>query len=66
MLAFQRRAYRRTNHNRAARKPLADIIIRIAKHFERDPLAQERAQGLPRTSAQPHLDMILVQALHPV
>ena len=43
MLAFQLRADRGAHDNAATGQSLANIIIRIAKYFERDALAQERA-----------------------
>src|SRR3546814_19268974 len=44
ILALERRADHRAHRDDPARQPLADIIVGVAEHFERDALAQERAQ----------------------
>src|SRR5690606_24444499 len=47
-----------------AREPLAYIVIGIAEHLERDALAEEGPERLPRGPAQADLDMALRKPCH--
>ena len=66
LLTGQRAADRWPHDDGAARKPLADIVIGVAKHFQGNPLAQECAKRLSRRTTQAHMDMSFGKALHPV
>ena len=66
LLTGERAADRWPHDDGAARKPLADIVIGIAKHFQDNALTQECAKRLSRRTTQAHMDMPFGKALHPV
>ncbi len=52
------------HHHGTAGEALADIVIGIAEHFELQPLDGEGAQRLAGRAAQPHRQMVGLQAGH--
>ena len=64
VLAGEWRRDRGADDDDPARQALADIVVGVAEHLQRDALAQERAQGLPRRTAQPDGDVPVRQLRH--
>ena len=43
----------------AAREPLADVVVGVAAHPERDPAGQERPEALPGAAVELQVDRVL-------
>ena len=54
---------RRLQRDQAARETLADIVVGVAGHVQRDALHQERAEALPARAAQVHAELAFRQRL---
>src|SRR5690606_25388602 len=55
--------FSRADHDAAARKALADIVVAVAHELERDAARQERSEGLAGGAGQPDGDGVFLQPL---
>ena len=52
---------RRGDDQLAPREPLADVVVGVAAHPERDPAGQERPEALPGAAVKLHVDRVLAE-----